>query len=104
MEYKVYTTNEFDKEIEKLSGEEKRRIEIIFLQLKENPYVGNQLQIRPLREKRFEEKRIYYLIFDDLKSILMIAISDKRNQQKMIDFIRENINNYRDILKEILDN
>ena len=60
--YKVFTTEGFDKEKGKLTKEEERRVEKIFLQLKDNPYVGDQLRYRFLREKRIKEKRIYYLI------------------------------------------
>lgn len=87
MIYAVYTTESFDSEIRKLSQEEQRGIQRIFLQLKENPYAGDQLQIKILREKRLEEKRIYYLVFDDLKAVLVAAISDKKAQQKTIDYI-----------------
>lgn len=101
MKYEVYRTERFDKEAEKLSRDENNRIDkVITRQLEENPYVGDQLQIKILREKRLDEKRIYYLVFDDLKAVLMIAISGKKAQQKIIDFIIENINNYRDYLKE----
>jgi len=100
--YEVYRTNRFNKETGKLSKEDINRVEKIIFQLKENPYVGDQLQIKSLREKRLNGKRIYYLVFDDLHSILMIATSDKKAQQKIIDFIRDNINLYRDNLKNLI--
>ncbi len=103
MEYSVHTTKRFDEEVEKLSSEEMRRIENIIQQLKENPYVGDQLQIKMFREKRIDEKRIYYLVFDDLHAVLLIAISGKKAQQKVINFIRENINSYREYLKRIMN-
>ena len=58
--YKIYTTENFDREIEELFEEEKRRIQKIFLQLRENPYVGDQLRYRYFREKRLKEKRLYF--------------------------------------------
>ncbi|MAH06929.1 hypothetical protein CMI38_01605 [Candidatus Pacearchaeota archaeon] len=103
MIYDIFTSKEFDKELEKISEEEKNKIIKLIDQIKENPYVGDQLQIRSLREKRIEENRMYYLVFDDLKSIFLIAISNKKDQQKMIDFIKENINTYRKILKEFIN-
>ena len=80
MSYAVYTTETFDKEASKLSQEEQKRIQKISLQLKENPYVGDQLQYKFLREKRLEEKRIYYLVYDNLNIVLIVAISGKKNQ------------------------
>ena len=100
MNYKVHTTKRFDKESEKLSNEYRRRIENLFIQLSENPFIGDQLQIKSLREKRLEEKRILYLVFEDLKAVLVIAISGKRAQQKVINFILNNIDNFKKGLKE----
>ena len=102
MPYEVYTTNSFDREMAKLNKKEQDRIRKIFLQLRGNPYVGDQLQIKILREKRIKEKRVYYLVFEDLKSVLFTAISDKKAQQKTIDYIIEYVNQYRDYVKSLL--
>ena len=72
------------------------------MQPKENPYVGDQLQIKILREKRLEEKRIYYLVFDDLKAVLVVAISDKKTQQETIDRIIRYLKEYRYLLENLL--
>jgi len=96
MIYEIHTAKRFDKEIAKLSDEKNKRIEKIYGQLKENPYLGDQLQIKILREKRLDGKRIYYLVFEDLQAVLMIAISNKKAQQKVIDYIFENVNIFRE--------
>jgi len=70
--------------------------------LTENPFVGDQLQIRSLREKRLREKRLYYLVFEDLQAVLIVAISDKKTQQKTINSILLRINEYRKYLLELL--
>ena len=62
------------------------------------------MQIRVLREKRLDGKRIYYLIFDDLKAVLMVAVSNKKAQQKVIDYIIENINVFRKTVLEFKNN
>ena len=103
MTYSVYQTESFRKEMNKLPQEEQGRIKNLFLQLKENPYVGDSLQIKALREKRLLEKRIYYLVFDSLHSVLVVAISDKKSQQKTINYIIKYINDYRNYLKELLE-
>lgn len=41
MTHAVYTTKSFDKEAEKLSYGIQKRIQKIFLQIKDNPYVGD---------------------------------------------------------------
>ena len=102
MEYEVYTTKNFDKERAKLPQSDIERIEKIFLQLKENPYVGNQLQYRHLREKRIREKRIFYLVYDDLQTVLIVAISGKKNQQATINHIINNFTEYKEYLERLL--
>ena len=81
---------------------EREEIQRIVLQLTENPFVGDQLQIKFLREKRLREKRLYYLVFEDLQAVLIVAISDKKTQQKIINSILLRINEYRKYLLELL--
>ncbi len=101
MTYKVYTTDKFDKEISKLSDEEQRRVQKIFLQLKENPYVGDQIRYNHFREKRLREKRIYYLVYDDLQSVLIVAINGKKTQQETIDKIIKYFDEYRIYMEKL---
>jgi mRNA-degrading endonuclease RelE of RelBE toxin-antitoxin system len=102
MIYAVYTTNSFDKEIESLSESDKKRIQRIFLQLKVNPYVGDQIQYRFFREKRMNEKRVYYLIYDELSAVLVVAFGGKKAQQGTIDRIIELFPEFKIYLKKLL--
>ena len=52
MIYSVYTTESFEKKIEKISQAERERIKKIFFQLTENPYVGDTIRYKFFREKR----------------------------------------------------
>ena len=104
MKYKVYIHPTINKEvIEKLSEHDQQRINNLIIQFVENPYVGDSLQIKSIREKRFNEKRIYFIIFEDLKAILIVGLSNKKVQQKTIDTIRHDINDYRDYVKRVID-
>lgn len=104
MEYKIFTLPSlYQKIILKLSLEEQERIRNINQNLTNNPYVGDQLQIKYLREKRLNGKRLYYFIFEDLKSVLIVAISDKKTQQKTIDLLFLKINEYREYVRNLLD-
>src|SRR3989344_6919066 len=103
MTYSVYTTENFDKEAIKFKIDDKR-LQKIFLQLKENPYIGDQLRYKNLREKRINEKRIYYLVYDDLKCVLVVAVSDKKSQQETINHIIGCFDEYKKYLKEIINN
>ena len=100
--YKVFTTARFDREKSKLDNESQKKIDKIFLQLKENPYVGDQLKYKFLREKRIMEKRMYYLVYDDLLAVLVVAISDKKTQQETIDEIILFLDKYREYMKELV--
>ena len=95
MVYTVYTTENFEREMKKLSGENNERIRKLFLQIKDNPYVGDQLRYKFLREKR-----IYYLVYDELLAVLIVAISGKKEQKETIDHIVQYLEQYKEYLKE----
>lgn len=46
MAYSVYTTDSFEKELIKFSNQDKEIIQKIFLQLKDNPYVGDSIRYK----------------------------------------------------------
>jgi mRNA-degrading endonuclease RelE of RelBE toxin-antitoxin system len=87
MIYAIYTTESFEKELKRLPEADRKVIKNMFLQLKENPYVGDQLRYRFFREKRLREKRVYCLVYDHLLAVLIVAISDKKAQQETINEI-----------------
>ena len=66
----------------------------------ENPYVGDSLGYRFFREKRVGGKRVYYLVYEDLKAVLMVAISDKKTQQETIDEIKSRLQDYYIVIQE----
>ena len=104
MAYAVYTTESFEKETEKLSKFDKERIQKIFLQLKENPYVGGQIRFRFFREKRLDEKRIYYLIYEELNAILVITFGGKKEQEETIDEIVKFFPELKSYIENLLKN
>jgi hypothetical protein len=63
--------------------------------LAENPSLGDPLGFPFLREKRIREKRIYYLVYEDLRLVLLVATSGKKDQQRTIDYIKEQLNEFR---------
>ncbi len=90
-----------DKEMNKLSESDKGLVQKIFLQLKENPYVGDQIRYKFFREKRIREKRIYYLIYDDLMIVLIVAVGGKKAQQETIDEIIKYFKEYREYAQKL---
>jgi len=53
-----------------------------------NSKYGNPLGTEWFRESRFENYRIYFLVYEDLSAIYIVAISGKKKQQKTINTIR----------------
>ena len=102
MTYAVYTTESFEKETEKLSQSDREIIRKIFLQLKENPYVGDQIRYRFFREKRIREKRIYFLVYDDLSAVLVVAFGGKKAQRETIDEIIKCLPEFRTYIKDLI--
>ena len=102
MAYAVYTLNRFNREMNKLSNSDKEIVHKIFLQLKEDPYVGDQIRYRFFREKRIREKRFYYLIYDDLQAVLIVAFGGKKAQKETIDEIIKLLPEYKEYMKKIL--
>jgi hypothetical protein len=94
MAYEVYITESFEKRIETLPN--KKLIQKVYSQLKQNPYVGDQI-----RYTFFREKRIYYLIYEDLKLVLMVAIGGKKEQSQTIDEIITKLPEFRDYVKQL---
>ena len=104
MVYAVYTTKSFDKETAKLQQSDKDIIQKMFLKIKENPYISDQLRFRNLREKRLGEKRVYFLVYDDLQAVLVVAISGKKDQNATINHIVDCFDEYRLYLEKLLIN
>src|SRR3989344_8061334 len=102
--YSVFHTRKFDRELDKeFTHTEREEVgNIERKQLKENPYVGDQLGYPFFREKKIGGKRVYYLVYDDLKAVLMIAVSDKKTQQETINEIRLHLKEYYEVIKEAI--
>lgn len=98
MTYDIYRTELFIKTYEWLGEREKDWILKISRQLKENPMHGKPLGRVWFREKKFEGKRLYFLVYQKTHKILLIAFAPKKEQQKIIDHILGNLEDYRKIV------
>ncbi len=104
MRWKIYHSARFEQELSKYDLFFQKQVEKIEIQLGQNPFAGDSLNSKWFREKRIGGKRIYYLIYEDLKIIFMVAISGKKDQQKTIDTIRLIANFLRDEIEDIMKN
>ena len=99
--FKVYRSEPFDEQIEKMPKDFKVWVDKVETQLAENPHVGKPLGFRWFREKKYGKFRIYYLIYEEFGCVYMIALSDKKEQQKTINTIKLFLNDYRNTIEKI---
>jgi hypothetical protein len=101
--FEIYRTEKFNKEFEKLEGYEKARINRFIEQLKIHGHeVGDALGGRVyFREKKFEGKRIYYLVYLPWNCILLAAISNKKTQQDTIDGLLYDLDEYKEFVQKL---
>ncbi len=87
MTFHVFIPEPVQKGIEKLDNSEQLRVEKILKQLHEKGgEVGKPLAgLSFLREKKFNGKRLYYIIYGQWSAILVAALSDKKAQQATIN-------------------
>ena len=86
--YKIFVTDAFEKDFQKLSRDEQRQIEKVKVQLRSNPFVGKPLGYRFFREKKIGGNRLYYLIYETKVVVLVVAYSGKKEQQATINAIK----------------
>ena len=99
-EYIIYFTDAFKEVYNSIDKSEQQWINKIQKKLEENP-TGKILQFSWFREKKYLNKRLYYLIDDNNKKILLVAFAPKKDQQKVIDFIKTNMRDYLDYLRRL---
>lgn len=64
-----------------------------------NPYVGKPLSYEFFREKKVKNYRVYYLIYEEYVVVFVVALSSKKEQQKVINTIKYLIPSYREEIK-----
>jgi len=101
MSNEVYQTETFTKLYESLSEREKLWIDKMILQLKSNSSAGKPLKFEWFREKKFEDKRLYYLTYKNSSKVLLVAFGKKKEQQKIINHILSNLNFYNKLVGEV---
>ena len=83
----VYELDIFSETLQTLEPVERAWIEKIKDQLKDDLFVGKPLRYEWLREKRYNNKRIYYLINPMTRKALIVAFGSKKEQQQIIDSV-----------------
>ena len=102
--FRVFRSDWYGKKLEKLSGQEQKRVSDFEQSLKQNPYQGKPLGYAFFREKKFNGKRMYFLVYDSHEVVFLITISGKKAQQQVIDIIKSNLDVYKEELDKLLKN
>lgn len=84
------------------------RVERFILQIAKNgPFIGKSIRYPFFREKKFNGKRLYFLVYEEWHAILLADISDKKGQPETIhrivfqlealkNFVGKKINEYQE--------
>lgn len=99
--YRVFRTEGYEELFEKLDNREKEMVRNIERQLEEQPFSSKQLGLYFFREKKFEGKRVLFLIYEKHAIVLLVFITRKKTQQRDIDFIKNNLESFGELVKKI---
>jgi len=100
--YRVFRSNWYDKKFEDLTKEEKERVDKFEQKLKEEPFSGKPLDYKFFREKKFNGKRLLFLVYENLQAVFLVTITDKKIQQEVIDLIKKNLDNYKEVIERLV--
>ena len=100
--FTVIGTETYLEELKRWQKSQQEAAERIPEKLRENPLSGKPLGFPFLREKRIGEKRVYYLVYEDLGLVLLVAASGKKDHQYTIDRIKEQLKEYRMVAEEVV--
>ena len=88
--YKIYATDTFKEIYQALDKSEQDWINKTKENLREFP-TGKPLGYKWIKEKKYLNKRLFFLIDEESKKILLVSFASKKDQQKVIDFVKFNM-------------
>jgi len=87
--FRVYKAPKFQKKIDKiLEKSELEELDLFIEELKSGNIHGKSLTYDFFREKKIGGKRIYFLVYPEVKTVLLVSCSKKKYQQETIDEIK----------------
>ena len=102
--FRVFRSDWYEKKLTELSKQEEGRVKKFEQDLKQNPYQGRPLGYDFFREKKFNGKRMYFLVYESHQVVFIVTISGKKTQQQVIDVIKANLDVYKDQIDKLLKN
>lgn len=100
--FRVFRSEHYKIKLSKIDKSEQERVMKFEQNLKEQPFSGKPLGYRFFREKKFDGKRVLFLVYENHKCVFLITITDKEAQQHEINLIKANLDAYRNELEELL--
>ena len=101
--FRVFRSNWYDQKLNKLDKSEQDRVSKFEQQLKTQPYSGKPLGYPFFREKKFDGKRLLFLVYEEHKTVFLVTITNKKAQQREIDLIKTHLDVYKDVIKKIME-
>lgn len=94
--YRVFRSDWCKNKLEKLDNQEQERVKSFEQSLKNYPYSGKPLGYKFFREKKFDDKRLIFLVYEDHQTVFLVTITNKKAQQQEIDMIKANLDVYKE--------
>ena len=98
--YTVFSTDTFDRVFRALDQSEQHWILRVRTKLEISP-TGKALTFHWFREKKYGNKRLLYLVDDNARKVLLVAFASKKEQQRVINFVRKNMAELLDHLRRL---
>ena len=99
---RVLSTKEFDTWEKLLPKDYQEQIQGFIKELKQNYNTGRPLGYPFFREKKMGKYRLYFLIYEDIDTVLLVTMSDKKAQQDIIDTIKSQLDYYKELIRKNL--
>ena len=100
--FRVFRSEWYNKKFGRLTKTEQDRASKFEQHLKSEPNSGKPLGYEFFREKKFNGKRLLFLVYEEHKAIFLITITDKKAQQHEIDLIKSNLDVYKETINNLM--
>ncbi len=101
--FSVFVTRTFQSKLLKRDKKFNVWVEKVFDQLSVNPFAGKPLGPKWFREKKLENFRVYFLVFEEKKTVYVVNLSTKKDQQRIINSIWLLLGTYKKELEDLLE-
>jgi len=98
--YRIYATDTLKEIYQTLDKSEQDWINKTKDNLKEFP-TGKPLGYKWFKEKKYLNKRLFFLIDEESKKVLLVSFASKKDQQKVIGFVKSNMKELLHYLKHL---